>query len=320
LAVLGCCLIIYLIGENLGVSAGRDQVTAREHYEKAKKSALDACVDTEPAALTQCVTKAIETAQEQSDSRQDLYAQRDMGRWAFWLLTLTGATLGVTTVGVVLVKRTLDANLEVVSDSRKVTKAMDKQNELVARAQRPWLNFDLEVVSVHLPDYSLSVFPPDASEPPVYATVYVRVHVMNHTDFPAHEVRAEGQGHLESSGLFSIYTNQDDRETVRHKFLNVGKYGTGSAVFPNQPEMVTAFASIADTRREGMSIKHMFTKLTIGIRYTFEGGTGMTFREFFLYGVEEALTRTVDTDLLGSAALTTVNISVRADEDKTLAT
>lgn len=138
-ALFGAVVLAFAIGGTLGVNSGRDQVSAREHYENTKQDNLRACVGREGPAAVECVSEAIEAAQEQSDSRQDLYAQRDMSRWAFWLLILTGITVAITAVGVWFVKRTLEATLEAVEDTGKATKAMTRQNELMEAAQRPYV-------------------------------------------------------------------------------------------------------------------------------------------------------------------------------------
>src|SRR3546814_10541760 len=77
IALFGAVILAFAVGSALGVNGGRDQVTAREHYENTRQDNLRACVGREGAAAIECVAEAIEAAQEQSDSRQDLYAQRD---------------------------------------------------------------------------------------------------------------------------------------------------------------------------------------------------------------------------------------------------
>jgi hypothetical protein len=100
-------VLIFAIGHNSGVDIGRDQVTAREHYDAVKKSALDVCADTEVAALKKCMIDGLEAAQGQSDSRQDLFAQQEMSRWAFWMMLISGFTLFTTFLGTVWVRDSL---------------------------------------------------------------------------------------------------------------------------------------------------------------------------------------------------------------------
>jgi len=130
-AVLAFACIVYATGRTLGVEAGRNEVSAREHYEREKKSALSACTGAVGSAAIECATKAIESAQRQSETRQDLYAQQDAARWNWWSMLAAWVALAVTALGVFFVKRTLDATLQAVRDTSKATTAMVRQNELV---------------------------------------------------------------------------------------------------------------------------------------------------------------------------------------------
>lgn len=100
-------VLVFALGSDLGIHAGRDEVDAREHYEEAKKDALSACVGIDNARLSECLVKAVESAQEQSDSRQDLYAQRDMATYAFVMALTGGLALAITVAGVWYVRATL---------------------------------------------------------------------------------------------------------------------------------------------------------------------------------------------------------------------
>lgn len=136
-AVLGCVLIASATGRVFGIIDGRNEVTAREHYEREKQNALKDCLDGKAGVLADCVTKAIEAAQHNSESRQDLFAQRDAARWAFWSMVSGWATLGITAVGVWLLKRTLDATLEAVEETAEATDEMRKSNAIAEEtAQR----------------------------------------------------------------------------------------------------------------------------------------------------------------------------------------
>lgn len=141
---VGVAVVIYAIGRAAGVDIGRNEVTARQHYDAVKNSALAACVDTEPAALRECVLEAVEAAQIQSESRQNLYAQQDMSRWAFAMVVISGLTLFITGLGIVWIRDTL-------LETRKAVKAADDAVTVtreVGHAQiRPWVNIsDVEVV------------------------------------------------------------------------------------------------------------------------------------------------------------------------------
>lgn len=177
IVVIGAAVLIYVLGQNFGVSAGRDEVTAREHYENAKQNALLSCDERERAAMVQCVTKAIESAQEQSDSRQDLFVQRDMAHSAFWMLILAGSTFGVTALGVWYVRRTLDATLKAVKDTGDATAAMIEANKIAEISQRPWLDFKLTPTRPVSLEYGSLMFPAD-------------IEIKNYSNTPATDVKA----------------------------------------------------------------------------------------------------------------------------------
>lgn len=137
--IAGVAIIIFATGRTAGVDVGRNEVSAREHYEAVKNTALAACIDTEPSALRQCVIKSTETAQNQSESRQDLYAQQDMSRWAFWMMIISGCTLLITGLGIVWIRDTL-------VETRRAVKAADdavKVTRDIGEAQiRPYISIE----------------------------------------------------------------------------------------------------------------------------------------------------------------------------------
>lgn len=133
LALLGVVTIGYATGRVFGVKSGRNEITAREHYDREKRNALRACSGSEGSTAVECVTKAIETAQEKSETRQDLYAQQDAARWGFWSVILAAVGTSFTALGVWYVKRTLDATLKAVEDTSKATVEIQKSNELSER-------------------------------------------------------------------------------------------------------------------------------------------------------------------------------------------
>ena len=145
-------VIVFLIGDELGVHSGRDQVTAREHYEQVKQDELSACLGIDGSAARKCVIDAIEAAQEQSDSRQDLYAQQGMAKWAFWMLLLSGAGVSITGVGVYYVALTLSearvttrAALIAAKEAANTTVAAKQANEIMRADQRPWVTLEREI-------------------------------------------------------------------------------------------------------------------------------------------------------------------------------
>ncbi|MBB4633828.1 hypothetical protein [Sphingosinicella soli] len=177
LAVAGTLVIVYTTGGADGVIAGRNEVTAREHYEREKQNALGACFGREGPAAIECATKAIETAQDKSETRQDLYAQQDMAEWARWMWIIRAFTAGITAVGVWFVRRTLEATLEAVEDTSAATLAMQKQNEISKDATNRQLRAYLEVS-----ECIVSVFPDDGE-------IIMQIRLKNCGQTPANDVR-----------------------------------------------------------------------------------------------------------------------------------
>lgn len=133
LFVLGGAAIAGATGWTFGVEAGRDQVADRQH-DDAKERALVTCRQGDAARVVECVTEAVEASYSQSEARRDLEAQQDMARWAFWMLVASVLTFGITAVGVVYVRRTLDATLEAVEDAGRGTDKMAESNRIAREA------------------------------------------------------------------------------------------------------------------------------------------------------------------------------------------
>ena len=130
LALLTTVTVAFAIGNTLGISSGRDQVSTQKRYDFSEQINLSACVERQGTAMVECVSEVVGAAQEQSTAQQDLYAQQDMSRWTFWLRIFTGITVAITALGVWFVKRTLEATLEAVEDTSKATDAMVEANHI----------------------------------------------------------------------------------------------------------------------------------------------------------------------------------------------
>ncbi len=80
---------------------------------------------------------------DQWRSEQDLQAQWDMSRWAFWSAFAAMMSVFVTGVGVLVVKLTLDATRAAVAEAEKATKltadAVHHQRQAFARLERPYI-------------------------------------------------------------------------------------------------------------------------------------------------------------------------------------
>jgi hypothetical protein len=126
LALLGVVAIGYATGQASGVDRGRNEATTRTHYDGEKKTAAAACKGLTAAPALACISTAIDTARENSEARQGLYAQQDAARWSFWAMIGGWASLMIAAVGVWFVKRTLDATLEAVKEANFATEAAQR--------------------------------------------------------------------------------------------------------------------------------------------------------------------------------------------------
>lgn len=141
-----------------GLIWGIAWLQARDYYDRAhvptaylaaaKRDAANECVKGPPAKVLDCLTAKLQIAYQTAHDEQDLIAQQRAAMSAL-IAALTGIlTLGVSIVGIYFVKRTLDATLKAVADTSKATQAMERQNELVAIAQRPWVTLRPQILKV----------------------------------------------------------------------------------------------------------------------------------------------------------------------------
>ena len=81
-----------------------------------------------------CFGNAVNSARETQRAEEDLYAQKQMAQWAFWILLVTGfigvVTIAITIVGIYFVVQTLVAT--------------QKANAIMREEQRPWLKVSVE--------------------------------------------------------------------------------------------------------------------------------------------------------------------------------
>lgn len=134
LILIGVAVAIFATGLTFGVDAGRNEVTARQHYEAEKQSMLSACAGAESANLSKCIVDAIETAQGNSDSRQSLYAQKDMSDWAFWMMLTSLGMFFVSLLGVIWIKGTLDETRRAVRSADDAVSVTREIGMMQARA------------------------------------------------------------------------------------------------------------------------------------------------------------------------------------------
>lgn len=99
----------------------------------------------------ECVEEAIGDNYEQQRAESDLNAQRNMADWAFWLLVVSAAGFGVTTIGTCFLGWQVMLTRKAVEDTGKGTDAMVAANEIardnLIAAHRAWLKVHVEARS-----------------------------------------------------------------------------------------------------------------------------------------------------------------------------
>lgn len=101
-------------------------------YASKAENGINLCIaeHSEPSDIAECVKQQVEAAEKARRDEYDLTAQEDMAEFAFWLMWVSIATVGVTSIGVYFVWLTLKETAAGVLVMR---------NE-----QRPWLKFEVE--------------------------------------------------------------------------------------------------------------------------------------------------------------------------------
>lgn len=208
-ALFGVVILAYATGWTFGTDVGRDQVTAQQHYEAAKQDALQACAGRIGRAAVECGAKAAEAAQDQSIARQDLYAQQDMAKWAFWMLLASTITLGVSVAGVWFVKRTLDATLVAVRDTGAATRAMRIANVIARKSQASNLAANKAQVRAYL------------------SLVKLRIEDGEKGQVLHYEIVNSGQSPARATDIYWIIARQDFPHLPLHKINPVGDIPAG---------------------------------------------------------------------------------------------
>ncbi|RWO71237.1 MAG: hypothetical protein EOS17_08855 [Mesorhizobium sp.] len=110
--------------------ATQDYQTSRA-YDETRRQFEQRCAGLEGKETFDCLKEQIDTAREPSRSEEDVGAQKEMARWALWMLVVSGvvgiATIGVTGVGLYFIRDTLETARQA--------------NELMRADKRPWIKF-----------------------------------------------------------------------------------------------------------------------------------------------------------------------------------
>lgn len=144
--------LLYVVGFYAGNASGfydgQAERTASQ-YPSDTQRIIDECFKLPTrAATSECISEAHAASQENQRAVHDLKAQRDMSDWAWWVMIIGALQFFATIATLGFVKLTLDATLEAVKDTGDATKAMLAQNEISKYAQRPWIEVEVEKVSM----------------------------------------------------------------------------------------------------------------------------------------------------------------------------
>mgnify|MGYP003644871014 FL=1 len=138
-----------------GYSKATHRIEAQNYsaqYPADTKKRIEQCPADSKASLRECIEEIIASAHENHRSEQDLNAQRDMAKWAFWLLVFTVAQIPIGIVGLIVLLVTLrqgKEGLEKARDSNVIAKKVgEAQVKAYVRA---------EVLEVRFPSASLAI-------------------------------------------------------------------------------------------------------------------------------------------------------------------
>ena len=98
---------IFQTGFSIGENAGEYQAKSSTYARHAKQEIGNTCAGLNGVAQTECIRNIIEATNQHKRSEGDLIAQRNMSRWALWMLIATALMAIVTAVGVYFVWQTL---------------------------------------------------------------------------------------------------------------------------------------------------------------------------------------------------------------------
>lgn len=141
-AVVLACLFGLGLGYLEGYQGEARQNSADEYAQAAKRNALVACSDGEPAAIADCVYDEVSSAREQSQGEQDLDAQQWMARWAMVLTFITALTTLISWIALRYLRDTFQQTAKGANAAADATKAMIDANDIslsIAKSDRAWL-------------------------------------------------------------------------------------------------------------------------------------------------------------------------------------
>lgn len=137
--LVGVFAYAYAVGSMSGFKEAETKHYKTEYAEDTANRITSCQRYATPALLAECIEKALRANHENQRNESDLKAQSHMADWTFWALVIASCSLGVTGIGTTLLLWQIMLTREAVVDTGKATKAMERQNDMMAEADRPWL-------------------------------------------------------------------------------------------------------------------------------------------------------------------------------------
>lgn len=107
------------------------------HYQNETTNEVRRCLARPegPASVQKCVEDAVKASHENQRDERDLSAQRQMAKWAWWLLIVTAVQAPLTALGLLFILITIWQGREALTHARETT----------AIEMRPWIDFTIDV-------------------------------------------------------------------------------------------------------------------------------------------------------------------------------
>jgi hypothetical protein len=158
-------LAIWDISAKHTLYATQADQAAAEHAGQAQQDIQETCTFVDLARQTECLEQIIIARHEAQRAEYNLEAQRNMADWAWYAVLISGLLLAITTTGVWLVKRTLDATHAMLREAsvttqashvgavatQKAAEAAIEANRVARDAfiadQRPWVSVDCSLIA-----------------------------------------------------------------------------------------------------------------------------------------------------------------------------
>lgn len=307
LGLIAGLIIAFGIGSQFWTPANQldtsiQRQASKNASEQAKRS--DIAVREECAAVLappekrDCIASEAQPYREAERNERDLEAQQVVAIWTRVMGKAAIIGMGVGIVGLFLIFTTF-------WETRQAAQAGFEANRLTARAQRPWLDFEVKAIN---------------ALDRVDDALVVRIIVNNLSSYPAHDVRAAACGHF-ISGHHQARVREID---VMERLDLTDRRGVA---FPHQPHEVTTRALIHDPddvlekATSEIQARGGQAKLIVGVSYSFEGGVGCTFKEVTAFQAVYAVKVAMETermDLPGQKQIPVIPFSI--DLGSTVAT